>query len=144
MRHIAPHRLWIGHAGDARDLRRLIDLGIEAVVDLAENEPPFLLPREMVCCRFPLIDGSGNPPWLLQAAVNLVSALCRARVPTLVCCSAGMSRSPAIAAAGLSLACGSAPVDCLASLSTACPVDVSPGLWHDVEASLRADDAASH
>ena len=51
------------------------------------------LPRELVRCRFPLSDGGDNPPWLVRLAVESVAAFLRAKVPVLVCCSAGMSRS---------------------------------------------------
>jgi hypothetical protein len=50
-----------------------------------------------VYLRFPLLDGAGNPPWLLRLAVEAVVSLLRAGVPALVFCSAGMSRTPAIA-----------------------------------------------
>ncbi len=35
-----PGRLWIGNAGEARDPRRLLDLGFSAVVGLAVDEAP--------------------------------------------------------------------------------------------------------
>ena len=63
MRHIPDHTLWLGHAGDARDKHELLRLGIGAVVDLAVEEPPAVAGHEMVYCRFPLIDGTDNPPW---------------------------------------------------------------------------------
>ena len=40
MRQIAGLPLWLGHVGDARDLRAVLSAGILAVVDLAVNEPP--------------------------------------------------------------------------------------------------------
>ena len=135
MRLVPGTRLFLGHVGDARDLRRLLDIGIEAIVDLAVNEPPLTPTRELVYLRFPLVDAPGNPPWLLRAAVEAVAGLVRADVPTLVYCAAGMSRTPCIAGAALALARGCSPADGL-KLAAAGPSDVSPGLWAEVEACL--------
>ena len=101
MRQIPGRNLWIGNAGDLRDARAVMDAGIEAVVELADNEPFAVLPRELIRCRFPLSDGGDNPPWLLRLAAESVAALVRADVPTLICCSAGMSRSVCVAAGGI-------------------------------------------
>src|SRR5689334_1529287 len=116
MRQIPSCSLWLGHAGDARALRGVLSAGILAVVDLAVNEPPAPVTRELVHCRFPLLDGPGNSPWLVRLAVLTVAELVRVGVPTLVSCSAGMSRSLVIAGAtvaqvrGFSLAEGLAEV----------------------------------
>src|SRR5437764_255159 len=40
MRQITPHSLWLGHAGDGTDFRRVFDLGIRAIVQVAAEEPP--------------------------------------------------------------------------------------------------------
>src|SRR5207244_524756 len=90
MRQLSGLPLWLGHVGDARDLRAVLSAGILAVVDLALNEPPVRITRELVYCRFPLLDGMGNPPWLVRAAVDTVARLLRAGTPTLVYCSGGM------------------------------------------------------
>jgi len=91
MRSVAGFPLWIGHVGDVRDPRAMFSTGILAVIDLALNEPPVVLPRELVYCRFPLIDGGGNPRWLLRAAVDCVANFRHWETPTLVYCGAGMS-----------------------------------------------------
>ena len=109
MKQIHPHPLWLGHAGDGEAFRRLFDLGIEAVVQLAAEEPPIPLPRDLILCHFPLLDGVGNRPEVLSLAVETTAALVRGRTPTLLCCGAGMSRSPAVAAAALTLAFGVRP-----------------------------------
>ncbi len=101
MRRVADHSLWLGHLGAARDLVGLLDRGIMAVVDLAGNESPIMLSRDLISCRLPLKDGGGNPPWLLRLAVGTVANLIRDQIPTLVFCGAGMSRTPAIAGAAL-------------------------------------------
>ena len=53
MRKIVGHDLWLGNAGDLRDPRPLLAAGVEAIVELADNEPFAPLPRELVRCRFP-------------------------------------------------------------------------------------------
>jgi hypothetical protein len=95
MHQIKPHLLWIGHAGDGRDIPAIIDTGIRAIVQLAMEEPPLLPPRDLIFCRFPLLDGTGNDPVLLRLAIHAVAILQRSRIATLVCCGGGMSRSPA-------------------------------------------------
>ena len=137
MRLVPPHLLWIGNAGDVRCIEELIDHGIEAVVDLAANEPVASLPREFLYLRFPLHDGAGNEARILRAAVNSVVELLRQNIPTLVACSAGMSRSPAITAAALATHTGRDPNDCLKECVASGPADVSPSLWHDIVTSLN-------
>lgn len=83
MRKVADLPLWIGTARDARDMRVVLDLGIEAVVDLAMDELPVHPTRELMYLRFPLVDGEGNPAWLLRAAVDALTGLLTAGVPTL-------------------------------------------------------------
>jgi hypothetical protein len=129
---ILPYTLWIGHAGDGRDYRRILDCGIKAVVYLAAEELPSELPREVISCRFPLLDGAGNEPDVLALAMQTTAALVKLRIPTLVCCGAGMSRAPAIAAAALALAYKEAPEEFLLRVADHHPADVSPGLWSEV------------
>jgi protein-tyrosine phosphatase len=129
MNQISPHLLWIGHAGGGRDYRRLLDHGIRAVVQLAVEEPPLKPPREPVYLRFPLRDGADNSDALLEMAVGVLASLIRQRVPTLVCCGAGMSRSPALAAVAVGLVSAEPAEEVLKQLSTGRPGDVSPGFW---------------
>ncbi|WP_165249441.1 dual specificity protein phosphatase family protein [Paludisphaera soli] len=136
MRRIAGHPLWLGQVAVLRDPRGLAEAGVEAVVDLALDEPPSPVARRLVSCRFPLVDGEGNPPWLLRAAVETVAALLRAGVPTLVCCGAGMSRSPAVAGAAIALAHGLPLGEGLAIVVATGPVDVSTVLWRDIEIAV--------
>jgi len=77
VRPIPGYNLWLGNARDGRDLRAILDAGIQAVVDLAFEEPPAVLVRELTYCRFPLLDGAGNPPWLLRAAVSWPQGACQ-------------------------------------------------------------------
>jgi protein-tyrosine phosphatase len=136
MRQIPGNQLWIGHAGDLRDLRSVLSAGILAVVDLALNEPPATITRELVYCRFPLHDGSGNPRWILQSAVEAVAGFLRTNVPVLVSCGAGMSRSPSIAAAAISVARGVPLTDAVALVARSGPLDMSPALLSELQ-SLR-------
>jgi protein-tyrosine phosphatase len=133
MNQISPHLLWIGHAGDGRDYRRLLDVGIEAVVQLALEEPPLQPPRELIYMRFPLRDGADNPDGLLDLALRILAALVRQRVRTLVCCGAGMSRSPAVSAFAISLVTGEPAEEILERVLIARPGDVSPALWDQLK-----------
>ena len=134
MNQVNARPLWIGHGGDGQDLARLGALGIEAVVELAEEEPPSIPRRDMIACRFPLIDGVGNRPELLALAIRTVAALVEAGIPILVACSGGMSRSPAVVAAALALLGREPPEVCLQRVVRDHPSDVSPGLWGEITA----------
>ena len=104
MREVIPDFLWTGDALQARDVRGVIDKGINVVIDLAIEEPPIQQPRDMIYCRFPLIGGDGNSPELLRSAIETTATFITAKRPTLVACSGGMSRSPAIVSAALAKA----------------------------------------
>lgn len=138
MRQLSPYPLWVGNVAEARDLRTVLAAGITAIVDLAANEPPVPVTRELSYCRFPLVDGPENESWLVRAAVETTASLIRSRVPTLVCCGAGMSRSPAIAAAALAVAEGRPPQECLAFVAQSGACDVSPGLWQQASSVSSA------
>ncbi len=132
MREILPNQLWIGNAGDARDPERLLQVGIVAVVNLAAEESSPVLPRSMVYCRFPLTDGAPDDQTILRVAIQTVATLLKSQVPTLVYCGAGMSRSPAIVAAALSIVQGGSPDEKLKEIVAGHPHDVSPHLWEAV------------
>lgn len=127
MRRVGNFHLWIGTSRDARDLRSLHATGIEAVVDLAAEEPPAQLSRGLIYLRLPLSDDADCPPWELGMAVWCVERLVRNDVETLVACSAGMSRSPAVVAAALARIRGTRAIDEVTKLGR---MDLSPGLWH--------------
>jgi protein-tyrosine phosphatase len=137
MNQIKPYPLWLGHAGDGRDFRPALDAGIQALVELSREEAPTEPPRELIYCRFPLLDGVGNDEGLLDLAIGTLASLVRMRIPTLVCSSAGMSRSPAVAAAALALAHHESPEDCLQHVAQEHRSDVSPGLWSEITHLLR-------
>lgn len=136
MRRVGDYPLWIGTARDARDIRAVLGAGIEAIVDLAMDEPPVAVTRELVYLRFPLVDGGGNPPWMLAAAATALEPLVRLGVPTLVACSGGMSRSLAITAVALlgsGLTQWKSVDEVLGMVQTGGPADVHPELWHWVK-----------
>ncbi|MGE0610655.1 MAG: dual specificity protein phosphatase family protein [Pirellulales bacterium] len=133
LREIEPRRLYLGNAATLRDLDSLFANQIAAVLDLALNEPPARLAREMIYCRIPIDDGAGNGPERISAALRCLVALVEGNFPVLVACSAGMSRSPALAAAALAIVTKTSPDDCLAKIAKDAPCDVSPALWADVK-----------
>lgn len=129
MRRVLDYPLWVGTARDARDLQGIHDAGIEAVVDLAMDELPVQPTRELVYLRFRLVDGGSHPLWLLRAAVEAVTGLLKAGVPTMVACSAGASRSPAVAAIALARWKGIPPEEGLKLIGAG---DVSVKLWREL------------
>lgn len=117
---------------DVDDLSQVYDAGIEALVDLALNEKPAQLTRELIYCRFPMNDGGGNSPELLHADVDAVESFISKQIPTMVYCSAGMSRSVAVVAAALATSRGELMEDTLLKLVSDQPHDVSPVLWSSI------------
>lgn len=133
MRSIIPGLLWTGNARDARDVRTVLSFGIQAVVDVASNESPAQYPRDIVYCRFPLNDGPGNSPAILRLAVSATAEFINAKVPVLVACGAGMSRSLAVSAAALAIVNRQQPDDALLQIASDGPHDVACGLWADLQ-----------
>jgi protein-tyrosine phosphatase len=136
MTQILPYPLWVGHAGEGREYRQVFDAGIKVLVQLAAEELPSQPPRELIFCRFPLLDGPGNRPEMLSLAISTVVNLLRRHLPTLISCGAGMSRSPAIAAAALAIVHKLPAEEVLERVVRHHPSDVSPALWNDVKGIL--------
>lgn len=136
MRNVLLDVLWIGNARDARDVRAVLDLEITAIVDLAIQEPPIVFPRDICYCRFPIHDSEGNAGFLIQAAIETLVSLISSKARTLVACSAGMSRSPAIAAAAMSVVEKMPLSEALVRVADCGPCDVMPGLVEDVQKIL--------
>lgn len=128
MEQIAPYAVWIGHADDGRAFREIFDRGIRAVIQLAMEEPDIATPRELISCRLPLIDGASNDPDILALAIETVARLMERNVPTLVCCGAGMSRSPVIVAAAISKLERISLEAALTRVVATRPSDVAPAL----------------
>ena len=138
MREVVENKLWIGHTGDLRDLRGLAEREIEAVVELAYDEAPATLPRSMIVCRFPLLDGEGNSPTILEAAINAVHRFLDQGVPVLVACGAGMSRSPGVTAMGIAKWKNIDANDALREVSHNGAIDLHPELWADLKRAGRS------
>lgn len=128
MRRIPGYPVWIGHRGDLLAQKAINAAGISFLVDLAIDEPVPQVSRELTFARFPLYDGAGNEAWLVRAAIDTCVLALRNNQNLMVMCSSGLSRSPSIAAAAISLYSGEDPAKCL-RLTTAECGDVSPGLW---------------
>jgi protein-tyrosine phosphatase len=141
MRQLHSLPRWIGTAREARDLKSVLSQGIKAIIDLAVEEVPIHPTRELVYLRFPLIDGTGNPTWLLRSVQRMVEEAIHFRVPTLIACGAGMSRSPAVAAVAAAPFLGMEPVELLVELRGQGPIDVSPTLLQELLAARNTADA---
>lgn len=137
MHEIIPKKLWVGHAGDLLKPAAIELAKIKAIVQVALAEQMPSLSREMFLAHVPLMDGSGNSPGMIAAALELTASLIRERVPTLVCCSGGMSRSPCITAGALAIVRGTNPEETLREVVRDRPHDVSPGIWQGVLAHLQ-------
>jgi hypothetical protein len=136
MRPILDTSLWIGTTRDARSFTQLFDQGVEALIDLAWEERPEPPPRELIWLRIPLLDGAGNPPLQLRLAVHAVMESLADQRPTLVACSGGMSRSPAIVAAAIAAMKGETADEWLVRVVEGAPHDVAPLLWRDVKQAI--------
>lgn len=138
MRRITPYKLWLGHAGDARNYRKIYEAEIRALILLAHEEAPDSLPRDLIVIRIPLLDGSCNDPKLIQLAITTIVSLIESEVETLVTCSAGLSRSPSIVAAAIATFEASDPIKSLQRVTSGFSTDVSPSLWNQVIHVLRS------
>lgn len=136
MREIIPNVLWIGNAFDARNVKVVMDAGFQVVVDLAIEESPIQLPREVVYCRFPLLDGEGNSPVVMKSAIDLIGSLVIAKLKTLVACSGGMSRSPLIASAVIAQVESIDFDNAIRRVASTGPCDMSPNLYAAVKQLL--------
>jgi protein-tyrosine phosphatase len=132
MRLVYREILLIGNAHEVRDLRQLYDRDIRHIIDLAANETPACLGRDQTYVRIPLLDGSGNDDDSIELAITTAVLLIRREKRTLIACSAGMSRSPCIAAASLALVTGDKLEDWISRIVATGPHDVSGTLWQQV------------
>jgi protein-tyrosine phosphatase len=132
MVQIPPHSLWIGATGALHDFRALYDNGIRAVVQLAYEES-LTLPHDLIGYRFPLVDGDDNDAEVLALAISTLTHLLEQNFACLVCCQAGLSRSPAIAAAALARLTRHPYQACLDVIGKYHPHAIHPGLRKQVE-----------
>ncbi len=70
-------------------------------------------------------------------AMYPTESLLKSQIPMLVYCGAGMSRSPAVVAAALSIVQGGSPDEKLKEIVAGHPHDVSPHLWEAVCRACR-------
>ena len=133
MLEIHPSLLWIGHAFDIREPRPLFDAGISAVVDVAYEEPPAQLPRQLIYCRFPLNDGGGNDPKHLLQLLRIVTDFLNSSTRIIVACSAGMSRSPSVAAFALAHHLSQPPDEIIARIAEHRSLELKSELWKDLK-----------
>jgi hypothetical protein len=132
MHEIHPNQLWIGHALDLREPRAIFDSCIAAVIDLAFEELPAQLPRQLIYCRFPIIDGGGNKEAILFHALQTIIDLIGTGTRTIVGCSAGMSRSPTLASFALAAHLGEEPSVIVKRIASIKALDLKPELWNDM------------
>ncbi|MEL7498313.1 MAG: protein phosphatase [Planctomycetota bacterium] len=137
MHEIHPNLLWIGHALDVREPRALFDAGITAVIDVAYEELPAQMPRQLTYCRFPLNDGGGNDPNTLLQTLRTATDLLRSNTRTIIACSAGMSRSPTLAAFSLAYHLSEAPDDVIARIADIKSLELKPELWADTRIAFN-------
>jgi protein-tyrosine phosphatase len=139
MNEIHSDLLWLGHAFDVREPKPLFEFQIRAVVDVAFEEPCAQLPRQLSYCRFPLNDGGGNDPGTIVQAVHTLTGFLKSGVRTLVACSAGMSRSPTIAAFALGDYLSENPATVLERIAGMKPIAVNGKFWNDVAEAIKDD-----
>jgi protein-tyrosine phosphatase len=138
MRQVHGTSLWIGNAGDLRKPASIFDNGIEAVIDVAEEEPVSTLPRSLNYIRLPLADDASNTTWKVELAIETAANLLRRKVSMLIACSAGLSRSLCVAAGAIARVRRTDPHEALAEVIASGPADISPGFWEQVVCLVSA------
>jgi protein-tyrosine phosphatase len=129
--------LWVGNAADGRDINLVCQAQFDVVVDLAIEEPPICLPRELSYFRIPLEDGGEDDLRRVISAIRTIAFSITQEMNTLVCCSAGLSRSPAIAAAAIAIKFAKNLDQSLREVASAKRCDVTPMLWRSVVEAHR-------
>ncbi|WP_338741925.1 dual specificity protein phosphatase [Haloplanus salilacus] len=128
MRHRLTDTLHVGDRAAARDVEALSDAGITAVLRLTHGTPP-AYPDSLTVVSRPLVDGPRNDLSNFRAAVDRLTALLDADETVLVHCSAGSSRSVAVAVAALARRNGTDVETALDRLQSAHPdADPHPAL----------------
>lgn len=95
--------LFLGTLEDAGNSSLLDEQGISAIVSLTYTEPEDGFPEDKTVSRWPMMDGPQNSREQFEQAVAVVEAHLDQETGVLVHCSAGASRSPAVAATALAL-----------------------------------------
>lgn len=108
--------LYVGDVQDAARGEALPAVGVEAVVRLTHTAPETPYPESLAVDTVPLVDGPQNDPAATRRAVARLRDRLAAGETTLVHCSAGASRSVAVAAGALALVRGVAFDDALGTV----------------------------
>lgn len=95
--------LFVGTAEDASDASTLRDHDIAVIVSLTHTGPGEDVPAEVTLVDIPMMDGPQNSRNAFETAVGEVLSRLDTGEVTLVHCSAGASRSPAVAATSLAI-----------------------------------------
>lgn len=95
--------LYVGSIDDADNQSRLAEHRISVIVSLTHAEPETGFPSDVTVVRLPMMDGPQNDHQTFLRAVNETVTRWEAGDRVLVHCSAGASRSPAVAATVVSL-----------------------------------------
>ena len=133
---IHPDRLWIGNALDIRQPSDLFDLCIEVIVDVAMEESPRQIPRQIVYHRFPLVDAGENDANVLTQCFKCVLGLLRQQQKTCIACSAGMSRSPTIAALALAVYLDEEPEAVVSKIAQSKSLDINGLFWNQASSVI--------
>jgi protein-tyrosine phosphatase len=94
------NRLFVGTIDDAENTMRLRDRSVDAVVSLTHDLPCI---SEVSVTRIPMVDGPQNDAQTFERAVIEMLERLEEGDRVLVHCSAGASRSPAVAAMAFAL-----------------------------------------
>ncbi|WP_435066648.1 dual specificity protein phosphatase family protein [Haloplanus sp. C73] len=95
--------LFVGTVEDAGDEALIRDHGIAAVLSLTHSDPDGGFPPGLAVTDVPMMDGPRNDQRQFDRAVSHVLSHLGTGDTLLVHCSAGASRSPAVAATALAL-----------------------------------------
>ncbi|OSP08266.1 hypothetical protein B9H04_06800 [Halorubrum ezzemoulense DSM 17463] len=96
--------LFVGTVDDAGATERLYERGITTIVSVIRGAPAGGYPADVTVVTVPMLDGPQNDLERFEQAVSHVLSVLQTDESLLVHCSAGASRSPAVAATALALA----------------------------------------
>ncbi|SDK14143.1 Dual specificity phosphatase, catalytic domain [Halovenus aranensis] len=95
--------LFVGTVEDAGDEALIREHNIAIIVSLTHSDPDGRFPSDLIVKNVPVMDGPRNDQQKFERAVTHVLSGLKTGDNTLVHCSAGPSRSPAVAATALAL-----------------------------------------
>ena len=104
-------QIFIGDASDARKANGNFDATLNVAIDLdIEDKVDEVIIQTIKRHKVGLIDGKGNPPLRMVAALLLLHTIVKSGIKVLVHCHAGQSRSVMVCAMYCDMA-GIAPLD---------------------------------